>query len=250
MNIYLNNLSNFNVYNLIYFFAFYSFGGWCLEVSYYFKNEHRFVNRGFLKGPFCPIYGSTIVLLIIFLDSYKNNLFLLFCLAFFITSALEYITGFFLEKIFKAKWWDYTDDPFNIHGRVCLLYSLFWASGEILIIKFIHPLVASLINNIPYFLNSLLFFALITYFSVDFCFTLVNLMQSHTQFPPIAFAFSNLQISKNNFLTGSNKEKAISAFERFKLNNKNKGFFRNFYSFHNISLNSIFKTLKNKLKRD
>lgn len=122
----MRTVLNFNFYNLIYFFVFYSFAGWCLEVLYYFKNERRFVNRGFLYGPFCPIYGFGVLFLVVFLDNYKHNIFALFFLACFFTTVLEYITGFVLEKAFKTKWWDYTDDPFNIHGRVCLLYSLLW----------------------------------------------------------------------------------------------------------------------------
>ena len=91
---------NFNFYNLIYFFAFYSFAGWCVEVLYYFKNEHKFVNRGFLHGPFCPIYGCGAVSLVVFLDNYKNNIFILFFLAVLLTSVLEYFTGLYIRKNF------------------------------------------------------------------------------------------------------------------------------------------------------
>ena len=152
----MHTLLNFNYYNLIYFFAFYSFAGWCVEVLYYFKNEHKFVNRGFLYGPFCPIYGCGAVSLVVFLDNYKNNVFVLFFLAVLLTSILEYFTGFILEKTFKTKWWDYTDDPFNIHGRVCLLYSLMWGAGEVIIIRIVHPILNDIVMSIPSLLGDIL----------------------------------------------------------------------------------------------
>ena len=248
---------NFNFYNLIYFFAFYSFGGWCIEVLYYFKNEHRFVNRGFLYGPFCPIYGCGAVSLVVFLDNYKNNIFILFFLAVLLTSILEYFTGFILEKAFKTKWWDYTDDPFNIHGRVCLLYSLMWGVGEVVIIRIIHPILNDMVMNIPAILGDIVLSVIVIYFILDFCFTIASLMQFDKMFYSFQFVPVNFLFEKPGILLTSTREKAIdkirtfeSLLGKFKFNFNNKNSRYNFSYLSYNQLNNIFKSLKDKLKKD
>lgn len=245
---------NFNLYNLIYFFAFYSFAGWCVEVLYYFKNEHKFVNRGFLHGPFCPIYGCGVVSLVIFLDNYKNNIVILFLLACFLTSVLEYFTGFILEKTFKTKWWDYTDDPFNIHGRVCLLYSLLWGASEVVIIKIIHPILNNIVINIPQISGDIFLSIIVIYFIIDFCFTIASLMQFEKTFYTFQFVPVNFLLEKPSILLNSTREKAIYTIRSFEsLLGKFKFNFNNKHSRYNISskpLNYILKTLKDKFKND
>lgn len=253
----MHTLVNFNFYNLIYFFAFYSFGGWCIEVLYYFKNEHRFVNRGFLYGPFCPIYGCGAVSLVVFLDNYKNNIFILFFLAVLLTSILEYFTGFILEKAFKTKWWDYTDDPFNIHGRVCLLYSLMWGVGEVVIIRIIHPILNDMVMNIPAILGDIVLSIIVIYFILDFCFTIASLMQFDKMFYSFQFVPVNFLFEKPGILLTSTREKAIdkirtfeSLLGKFKFNFNNKNSRYNFSYLSYNQLNNIFKSLKDKLKKD
>lgn len=248
---------NFNFYNIIYFFAFYSFGGWCIEVLYYFKNEHRFVNRGFLYGPFCPIYGCGAVSLVVFLDDYKNNIFILFFLAVLLTSILEYFTGFILEKAFKTKWWDYTDDPFNIHGRVCLIYSLMWGVGEVVIIRIIHPILNDMVMNIPALLGDIVLSVIVIYFILDFCFTIASLMQFDKMFYAFQFVPVNFLFEKPSILLTSTREKAIdkirtfeSILGKFKFNFNNKNSRYNFSYLSYNQLNNIFKSLKDKLKKD
>ena len=245
---------NFNYYNLIYFFAIYSFAGWCIEVLYYFKNEHRFVNRGFLYGPFCPIYGCGVVSLVIFLDKYKNNIFELFILACVLTSVLEYFTGFILEKTFKTKWWDYTDDPFNIHGRVCLPYSLLWGASLVVVIRIVHPILNNIVMNIPHLLGEVFLSIIIIYFIIDFCLTIASLMQFDKMFYSFQFVPVNFFLEKPSILLNSTREKAaytIRTFEsllgklKFNLNNKHLK-----YNFSRKPLHNIFKALKDKLKND
>lgn len=187
-----NNLSL-----LVFLFTFYAFAGWCLEVLYYFKTEKRFVNRGFLKGPFCPIYGACIVLLVYTLDKFRDNIPLLFFMSFFITSLIEYITGFVLEKLFNDKWWDYTEDPLNIHGRVCLLYSLFWAVGQVIIIVFVNPKVVNFIVSSPLFKSYSAPAAacfIVLYFMADLTYTLS--MMDTPEKPQFLVAASNFKFTK------------------------------------------------------
>lgn len=252
INLFHNNIEN--IYDIVYLFAFYSFGGWCLEVSYYFKNERRFVNRGFLKGPFCPIYGCCIVLLVFLLEPYKNNIPLLFLSAFFITSLLEYITGFILEKAFKAKWWDYSDDPFNIHGRVCLPYSLIWGAGEVIIITVINPIITKAIYSIPYFFTSFFFYIIVFYFLLDFLLTVFSLLETNKFSYPFEFASINFSFNKVNSISNFYRSKAgdrfrsiENIFQRFKLNNKK--FIRNFNSKSSKQINTFIKNIKDKIKK-
>lgn len=245
---------NFNLYNLIYFFVFYSFSGWCLEVLYYFKNERRFVNRGFLYGPFCPIYGFGIVFLVTFFDSYKNNIFLLFLLGFIFTSVLEYFTGLFLEKTFKCKWWDYTDDPFNIQGRVCLPYSLLWGAGEVLIVNGVHPIVTNVIERIPKPLGEIFISIAIIYLIIDFTLTIASLIEFDKLFYSFQFVSTNLLFDKPYILLGLTKDRTIdkiktfeSILNKFKLNLNNINYK---YNFSNLQLNHIIKVIKEKIKRD
>ena len=100
--------------------------GWCTEVSYAALDRGIFVNRGFLNGPYCPIYGCGVVIVVAVLTPLKDNLLILFIGSFLLTSILEYITGYLLEKVFHNQWWDYSDKPFNIHGYVCLKFSIYW----------------------------------------------------------------------------------------------------------------------------
>lgn len=250
----MHTILNFNFYNLIYFFTFYSFAGWCLEVLYYFKNERRFVNRGFLYGPFCPIYGCGIVSLISLLNNYRHNIFVLFFLACFFTSVLEYITGFLLEKAFKTKWWDYTDDPLNIHGRVCLPYSLLWGAGVVGIIKLVHPIIMNVVGNLPKTLGETVLLVIIIYFIIDFCFTLASLMEFNKMFYSFQFVPVNFLLDKPGILFNSTREKAIDKIKsfdfiinkvKFTFNNKN---FK--YNFSYKQFSNILKILKEKIKKD
>lgn len=131
----------FTIYELLWFFAIYSFLGWCTEVVYAAVNTGKFVNRGFLNGPVCSIYGFAIVGIIICLAPLKENLLILFIGSVFLTSFLEFVTGFVLEKLFHDKWWDYSGLPYNIHGYICLKFSLLWGMACVLVINVIHPMI-------------------------------------------------------------------------------------------------------------
>lgn len=253
----MHTILNFNFYNLIYFFAFYSFAGWCVEVLYYFKNERKFVNRGFLYGPFCPIYGFGVVSLVILLNDYRNNIFILFFLGALLTTILEYFTGFILEKTFKTKWWDYTNDPFNIHGRVCLLYSLIWGAGEVIIIRVVHPYINDVVMNIPHIMDDILLSTIVVCFIIDFSFTIASLMQFDKMFYTFQFVQTNFSLEKPGLLLNSTREKAIdtvrnfeSLINKFKFNLNNKQLKYNFSNISYKPFNQIFKALKNKLKKD
>ena len=134
-------------------FFVYGFLGWCTEVAYAAVKQGKFVNRGFLNGPICPVYGIGVGVVVQFLTPVENNLVLLYISSTILVTAIEGITGFLLEKIFHNKWWDYSDQPLNIGGYVCVLFSLIWGVFCVLIVKVIHPLIYKVLTMIPFVLG-------------------------------------------------------------------------------------------------
>nr|WP_245186944.1 hypothetical protein [Enterococcus larvae] len=120
-------------------FFIYSFIGWVWETIYCSIKAGRFVYRGFLTGPYCPIYGFGILGVLYFLEPFKNNLVLLYLFSAVLVSVLEYVTSYILEKLFHASWWDYKDVPLNLNGRIALPISAFWGIACVLIVRVIHP---------------------------------------------------------------------------------------------------------------
>ncbi len=163
------------VFDLAYYFIIYSLFGWITETIYAGWEEHRFVNRGFLNGPFCPIYGFGIVLLLTTLRPFFDNLPLLFLGSVALTSILEYFTGWVLETVFNHKWWDYSNRSFNLNGRICLRFSLYWGIAAMLIIKVVHPWVTQIVDKIPLQIGELGLYSLGLYFMTDMVYTLTSL---------------------------------------------------------------------------
>ena len=130
-------------------FFVYAFLGWCTEVAFAAVKTGKFVNRGFLNGPLCPIYGVGVVLVVLLLMPVHQNLVLLYVASTVLVTVLEGLTGFFMDKIFHHKWWDYTDQPLNIGGYVCLPFSLVWGVCCVLIVRVIHPVVGRGISALP-----------------------------------------------------------------------------------------------------
>lgn len=113
-------------YEMLWFFYFYSSFGWSVEVIYKAVTTGKFVNRGFFHGPVCPIYGVAVLLALVVLTPFKHNFLVLFIASTIFTSSVEFLTGLILEKIFHNKWWDYSEEPFNLKGYICLKISLIW----------------------------------------------------------------------------------------------------------------------------
>lgn len=140
---------NNTIIELLTYFVIYSMAGWVMESIVRSVCEKKMINTGFLNGPFCPIYGIGAIIMILFLSAFKENIVLLFLLGFFILSAWEYLVGFLLEKIFQTKYWDYSDQKWNIKGRVCIINSICWGILGVIFIHFIHPFVQDKITIIP-----------------------------------------------------------------------------------------------------
>lgn len=155
------------VYTLIIYFIIYSFVGWVLESVYKSILQKKLVNSGFLAGPFCPIYGYGALIMYLSLKDVTNNIFILFIYGLVALSVFEYIVGLFLELVFKTKYWDYSNNKFNIHGRVCLLNSFYWGILGIVFMRLIHPLVANVVAKIPDLYITIAAYAGVVYFAID-----------------------------------------------------------------------------------
>ena len=138
------------IFYILTYFVIYSFLGWVLESVVRTICEKKIINTGFLIGPFCPIYGFGAIIMVLFLDKFKNNIIMLFLISFIVLSIWEYIVGVLLEKLFKTKYWDYSNHKFNYKGRICLTNSLAWGVLGVLFIKYIHPFILNILSNIEF----------------------------------------------------------------------------------------------------
>lgn len=154
-------------YSYCILFFIYSFLGWIMEVTLRLITDKKFVNRGFLLGPCCPIYGCGCILLNLLLYNYTNNILVLFILTMFTCSLLEYITSFLMEKIFKLRWWDYSQMKFNINGRICLETMTPFSILGVLAIKFATPFFITNINKLSEKTILIISIILITLFIID-----------------------------------------------------------------------------------
>ena len=129
---------DYNIVQWCLFFAIYCFIGWCWECVYVSYCEKKLTNRGFLTGPFLPIYGSGAVIILFTTIPVKNNYALIFLLGMTAATILEYVTGAVMEMVLKMRYWDYSDEAFNFRGYICLKASLAWGVFSLLLVKVIH----------------------------------------------------------------------------------------------------------------
>ncbi len=136
-----------NIFTLMTYFLIYCILGWAMESVYRSFCEKKIINTGFLRGPYCPIYGIGAIAIIILLDSIpilKSNILLLFFSSMIIFTLWEDLVGIGLEKIFKTRYWDYSDHKFNIKGRVCLKNSIYWGILGVVVGMYIHPFITNI----------------------------------------------------------------------------------------------------------
>lgn len=164
--------------NLFLQFIIYSFFGYLVEVtSCSIKNKKLTLNRGFFLGPYLPIFGFSCILMGSIILRYKSDLLIVFVMSAFICTTVEYITSYVLEKIFKARWWDYSDHKFNLEGRVCLFNSLLFGIGGIAFAYIINPITNFIIDIMPLFLFRIIAIILLALFLIDVMITITTLYQ-------------------------------------------------------------------------
>ena len=144
----------------------------------------------FLNGPFCPIYGFGALIIIICLTRFRHYVFLLFIFSVILTSTLEYLTSYIMEKIFHAKWWDYSENKFNINGRVCLKNSLLFGLMSVFFMEFIHRGFSDLVHSLPKNVVETLAIIFVVYFILDMTASIITAMK-------INIMLSEIKISPN-----------------------------------------------------
>ena len=161
---------------LVLYLIAYSFIGWCIETIFMSVSKGAFVKRGFMTGPFCLIYGFGALLLIMFLKSFKHNIFIFFFGAILITTSLEYIVGTLLEVLFQKNiWWDYYNEPFNLNGKICLKTSIYWGFFAVIMIYFVQPLIKCIVKSIPVNFRIMVSYVFATYVILDLSFITFSL---------------------------------------------------------------------------
>ncbi len=166
-----------NLHTIFLIFIVYSFLGWCLEVIFHIYTDKKLINRGFLHGPICPIYGTGSVLMILFLTPLQDNIFYLFVGGFIVATILEYITGYVLEIAFDTKWWDYTNEKFNLKGYVCLRFSIMWGAASVFLMRVLNYKIQEIIYSIPNFMIEPLYNIILVIFVVDVTLTINSLIE-------------------------------------------------------------------------
>lgn len=157
----------------VYWFFLYGCIGWCVEVVYAAVKEHKLVNRGFLCGPICPIYGFGMVGLVYSVqliplpDSGSMSAVSIFFIGMVLTTAIELVGGWVLYKLYHIRWWDYSKMKYNLGGYICPQFSLLWGLGSVLMIKVVHPLLARGSNPMPFRVMLILDIVLLILFVVD-----------------------------------------------------------------------------------
>ena len=148
-------------------FFFYCFCGWVWESCYVSLCQRHWVNRGFLRGPLLPIYGSGAIIILFVTLPVAGNLWLVWLFGMLAATALEYVTGAAMEALFKVRYWDYSKQKFNLNGHICLSSSIAWGFFSILLVRFIHPPIGRLLADVPAWLVDPLALVLTAVFTVD-----------------------------------------------------------------------------------
>ncbi len=168
----------YNICYVCFMFLLYSFLGYIVEVLFcYLHNGKINFNRGFLIGPYLPIYGFSIILISFLLDKYKNDFVALFVMSCVICAILEFFTSLILEKIFKVRWWDYKDHKFNLDGRICLSNTVLFGLGGLLIIHITNPLIFKIMSAINHNVLIIITLILLSIFILDVIVSISVLIQ-------------------------------------------------------------------------
>lgn len=159
-------------------FMLFSLFGYIAEMTMCVIVDRKITNRGFLCGPVIPIYGVGSVFLILLLDRYKSNPFIVFIFGMIITTAIEYLTSYLLEKIFHNRWWDYSQNRYNVNGRICLLNTSLFGVGSLAIIYLANPIFQdflSQMNQTALIVTALICFIIFTLDVIYSCIVAYNL---------------------------------------------------------------------------
>ncbi len=165
-------------YVLMYFL--YSSIGWTVECTYRSLGERRIINSGFLYGPMCPIYGTGALVFEILVKPFAAHWWAVLLLGILFADAVEYLTSYLMEKLFHARWWDYSNEFLNINGRICFKHTCYWALFSVLYVYFISPIYDYALSFVPMNVRHILVYVILAIFAVDLILTVkavINIQQ-------------------------------------------------------------------------
>lgn len=180
------------IYDVLWYFMIYSMVGWMVEVAFHAVTVGKVINRGFLNGPVCPVYGSGVLMVLSVLnilgtafgvetDLEKASPLLLFVVGLIFATLIELIAGFLLDKLFHARWWDYRDRKFNLNGYICLGFSIVWGLAIAFVLRVIQPFFDHLIDLIPVFLGWIVLIFVYIMFITDIVITVMTILKLNKQ---------------------------------------------------------------------
>ncbi len=170
-----------SAYDLLMMFYLFACAGWIYECTFVFLRDRKPVNRGFLIGPILPLYGFGAVAVYLFLRPFCRIPTLLYVMGMVVATALEYVTGWILERCFHTKWWDYSEEPYNFQGRVALIPSLFWGVLSLVMFDFLLPMAEAAIGSIPRRAGEVLLGAALVVTAADLCYTVITIINLRKQ---------------------------------------------------------------------
>ncbi len=209
-----------NYYAIASYFVIYSFVGWIVEVIYQALKKGKIINRGFLNGPVCPIYGFGMVAVLLFFDyidigdlQEASGIFL-FGIGVLFSTAIELFGGWALDKLFHTKWWDYSKEKYNLHGYICLKFSIIWGIGVVFIMHVIHPLVQKFsVNLIPSRIGWWLLAILYIIYFIDLVVTVTEIIGLNKQIKQLEDTKASLRVVSDAISTRVG-ESAIKTSQR------------------------------------
>ena len=173
------------VFQYVFYFFMYSAVGWFVESIYCSIGNKRWINRGFLKGPICPIYGTGAVVMMICIEPFSGysekwyiNSLIVFALGMVLCDIVEFITSVVMEKLFNARWWDYSGKRFNIQGRICLTHTIYWGLSSVIFVQLAHPHIHNLLSGfITDKIRNDILLVVFTIFIIDLVITVRNALK-------------------------------------------------------------------------
>lgn len=201
-------------------FFIYSLAGWIAEVCHATIHKRKFINRGFVNGPLCPIYGMASVLFTLFLPELTGNLFFLYLGGIILATVLEYATGLLMHKIFRQKLWDYSAHRWNLDGYVCAGYSLLWGALAVVLMRFVNPLLCSLIDLIPTLISRIILLILNILLLLDFVtvsLTVLGMQKEAARFAQLSSGLQKTSGILQNALTKKIQSRMMKSFPALSL---------------------------------
>ena len=229
--------------NYFLWLMFYSFVGWVYESLLCSFSARRWINRGFLNGPYCPIYGFGAVLDLLILGRITQPV-LLFFLGALVTCTLEYLTSYVMEKLFHARWWDYSERKFNLNGRVCLIGAVVFGAFSVVLILLIHPAVARATAWLPPLARHILSAALLVLLLTDTAVTVGGFSGFNRRLKELSVLLEQAKTEAADRLHRSLSHSALYRSFTEKLNRQQRRMLAAFPKLKSVSYNHLLSGLK------